>query len=92
VSAVAALTLGAGVAEAAPTGCKSWSPWSKQGNAHCTGGNGEFRVTITCKWKNNNHVYIVNGNWKRPGNNGWSYATCKGRTDYVTYHAVQKKN
>lgn len=99
VLAVGALAVGApGVAQsqaasdvviAAPTGCNAKKYVNGLGEATCTGGDGQFRVTITCK-RSTGSVYMLDGPWTRPGPRAKSTRWCGASSDTITYAGVQK--
>lgn len=80
----------AGVADAAPSACTT-SNQGSGGSAYCAGGDGLFRVTITCR-RPNGAYYFREGVWRAPGLQSHSTAWCDGDNSRVTYIGVQKRN
>jgi hypothetical protein len=76
---------------AAPTGCTATKHANGLGEATCTGGDGQFRVTITCQ-RSTGGIYILDGPWKTPGPNARSTRWCGASSDTITYAGVQKTN
>jgi hypothetical protein len=77
------------VVVAAPTGCQAKKFTNGLGEATCTGGNGLFRVTITCK-RSTGSIYQSHGPWKAPGPKARSARWCGASSDKITYAGVQK--
>ncbi|MEU9576954.1 hypothetical protein [Streptomyces chilikensis] len=76
---------------AAPSGCTARKFTNRRGEATCTSGNGQFRVTITCK-RSTGSIYTAQGPWKAPGPNARSTRWCGASSDTITYAGVQKTN
>ncbi len=76
---------------AAPTGCEAKRYTNGRGVATCTGGDGLFRVTITCK-RSTGSIYQAQGTWTRPGPRASDARWCAASSDKITYAGVQKRN
>ncbi|MCP3804918.1 hypothetical protein NLX83_37200 [Allokutzneria sp. A3M-2-11 16] len=77
-------------AQAAPTSCYIRLIENGTGAAsNCRRGDGFHRITITCT-RPDRSVYFRDGRWMPPLPND-SAAVCN-RRDWVSYHAIQKKN
>ncbi|WP_331764111.1 hypothetical protein OG225_43435 (plasmid) [Nocardia sp. NBC_01377] len=77
-SAMIAVTVGAGTATAAPTGC-SKGGGNTYANAICTGGNGSYQAYATCfnpTIPGATFYKFVEGPWKRAGSKETSTVWC----------------
>lgn len=76
--AAAPLTmLSATPASATPAGCNHFIQDDGNGYAYCSGGTGEFRVSIGCKgWINLGYGFTQYGDWRSAGGGRASIAKC----------------
>lgn len=78
-------------ASAAPTGCSKAMASSFTSIAVCSGGSGSYRAYIRCRWQTGSTTYESDfyGQWRRPGDGGYSYASCTPPSGWLFLSVVR---
>lgn len=75
--AIPLTTAAAPLAQAGATGCNHFVQTDGNGYGYCSGGTGEFRISIGCKgWINFGIGFTQYGDWRRAGGGQASIARC----------------
>ena len=90
LAAAPLITTTASLAEAAATGCNHHIQSDGNGYAYCSGGIGEFRVSIGCKgWINFGYGFTQYGDWRSAEGGRASIARCPvGSCTWGTYSII----